>query len=271
MEKLAASADYLRRARRPRQKPPPCAPTGRPDPGGSGRTQRRPRHRGQPDRARQARSASLDTGTTRQGRRSLTERPAALTNGPAPFPVRSAGDRPSTWCLMLLENLQQRHDLHDRLDCQRKHLPSLVDPFMSRLLHLQYLQKRHDRIGGRDPHPSHPLPLVSSRPWVGPDLTTSGPASFPKRAAEDRPVLRRAYFPLNVCISGMAESTGMIFIFAHPLPHVGPGLVPGATGEGKDFLNAGVLVSANHAREPGRTYARAILTSLNRPDRKEWA
>jgi hypothetical protein len=38
------------------------------------------------------------------------------------------------------------------------------------------------------------------------------------RAAEDRPVSLRAYFPLNVCISGTVESTDAIFIFAHPLP-----------------------------------------------------
>jgi len=68
------------------------------------------------------------------------------------------------------------------------------------------------------------------------------------RAAEDQPVLRYAYFPLNVCISGTAQSTGVIFISTHPLPQVAPGLVPGPTGEGKDFLNAGFLVSAIHAR-----------------------
>jgi len=32
------------------------------------------------------------------------------------------------------------------------------------LLQLHDLQKRHDRIDGRDLHPSHPLPLVGSRP-----------------------------------------------------------------------------------------------------------
>jgi len=50
-----------------------------------------------------------------------------------------------------------------------------------------------------------------------------GPAPGPNRVAEDRPVLPRAYFPLNVCISGTAESTDVIFIpcsppFAHRLP-----------------------------------------------------
>lgn len=123
LEKSTPSADYLRRGRRSRQKPSSCAHPGWLDAGGSGRTQRRSCHRGQPDRERQARSAGLDGGTTRQGGRSLAERSAALTNGPAPFPVRAAGDRPSNGCLVLLEDLQQRHDLPDRFDCHRKHLP----------------------------------------------------------------------------------------------------------------------------------------------------
>jgi hypothetical protein len=176
--KLTFSADYPQRARHPRQKPSPCARTGRLDAGAGGRTQRRSCHRGQPDRERQARSAGLDLGTTGQGPGSLAGRAAALASGPAPGP---------------------------------------------------------------------------------------------KRAAEDRPVSLRAYFVLNVCRSGTTESTDAIFILAHPLPLVGPGLVPGATGEGKDFLNAGILVSANHARAPARTYARTILTSFNRPDQKGWA
>lgn len=100
---------------------------------------------------------------------------------------------------------------------------------------------------------------------------TIRPVPGPMRAAEDRPVSRRAYFVLNTCKSGTTELTGAIFILAHPLPHVGPGLVPGATGEGKDFLNAGVSISANRARVTAKTYARTILTSVNRPDRKGWA
>src|SRR5213595_652305 len=51
---------------------------------------------------------------------------------------------------------------------------------------------------------------------------TTRPIPGPVRAAEDRPVSRRAYFPLNVCISGTAESTDAIFILAHPLSPVRP-------------------------------------------------
>jgi hypothetical protein len=35
------------------------------------------------------------------------------------------------------------------------------------LLRLKRLQKRRDRIDGRDLHPSHPLPLVSARRFAG--------------------------------------------------------------------------------------------------------
>jgi hypothetical protein len=97
---------------------------------------------------------------------------------------------------------------------------------------------------------------------------TTGPVPGPVRAAEDRPVSRRAYFVLYTCRSGTTESMGAIFILAHPLPHVVPGLVPRTTGEGKDFLNAGTLVNANHARATARTYARTFLTIFDRPDRR---
>jgi hypothetical protein len=123
MEKLVANADYLRRARRFRQEPSSCARAGWSDARGSCRTQWGPRHRGQPDGGEQARSACLDAGTTRRGRGSHSKRPSALATGAGPLPVRTAGDRPSGGCLVLLQNLKQRHDLLDRLDCHRKHLP----------------------------------------------------------------------------------------------------------------------------------------------------
>ena len=93
LAKLVANADDPQRARRPWQKPSPCARAGWLDSGAGGRTQRRSCHRGQPDRERQARSAGLDVGTTRQGPRSLASRSAALTSRPVPGPVRAAGDR----------------------------------------------------------------------------------------------------------------------------------------------------------------------------------
>jgi hypothetical protein len=52
------------------------------------------------------------------------------------------------------------------------------------------------------------------------------------RAAEDRPVSRRAYFVLNTCRSGTTELTGAIFILAHPLPPVRPGGSPRPEGGG---------------------------------------
>jgi hypothetical protein len=101
------------------------------------------------------------------------------------------------------------------------------------------------------------------------DLTTplaltTRPVPGPKRAAEDRPVSLRAYFVFSVCRSGTTELTDAIFILAHPLPLVGPGFVPRPTGEGKDFLNAGVLVSASHAQARARTYAQMCLKNFNR-------
>ncbi len=187
MEKLAASADYLRRARRPRQKPSPCAPTGWLDPGGSGRTQWRPRHRGQPDRGRQARSSSLDAATTRQGRRSRAKRSAALTSGPAPLPVRAADGRPfSCRAYFVFSVCRSGTTCPAGLTVITNTSLRLSTPFVLCLLRLKRLQKRHDRIGGCDPHSSHPFTFII-RPWVRPDLTTNGPAPFPVPAAGDRP------------------------------------------------------------------------------------
>jgi hypothetical protein len=47
---------------------------------------------------------------------------------------------------------------------------------------------------------------------------TTGPVPGPMRAAEDRPVSRRAYRTFTMCRSGTTESTNAIFILDHPPP-----------------------------------------------------
>jgi hypothetical protein len=92
-----ASTDDPLRGRQSRQEPSACPRSARTDTGASRRTQRRPRHRGQPDRGRQARPEGLDGGTACQSGRRTAGRPAALTNGPVPGPMR-AGDWPVSRC-----------------------------------------------------------------------------------------------------------------------------------------------------------------------------
>jgi len=74
--------------------------------------------------------------------------------------------------------------------------------------------------------------------FITPLALTTRPVPGPKRAAEDRPVSRCAYFVLNTCRSGTTELTGAIFILAHPLPPVRPGGSPGPKGDAKEILNA---------------------------------
>lgn len=69
--------------------------------------------------------------------------------------------------------------------------------------------------------------------------------------------------------SGTAESTGAIFILVTPLPLSAPGGLPERKEHAKEFINAGGLVSANHARAATRTYARAFLENFNRLDRRK--
>jgi len=93
MELYLANTDDLLRGRQPRQESSACSRTCPVDTGAGGRTKRRPRHRGLEDRGQQARPKGLDGGTTGQGGRGPSERPAALTARPIPGPVRAAGDR----------------------------------------------------------------------------------------------------------------------------------------------------------------------------------
>jgi hypothetical protein len=83
------------------------------------------------------------------------------------------------------------------------------------------------------------------------------------RAAEDRPLSRRAYFVLNVCRSGTTELTDAIFILAHPLLPVRPGGPRGQRGNAKEILSVGFSVNANHACARARTYAAAHLENFN--------
>lgn len=123
MEICLASADDLRRVWRPWEEPPACPAGLRNDAGGSCRTQRRSRDRGQPDRERQARPPSLDGPKTCRGSRRQRKRSSSLSDWPVSVPFLAAGDRPPDWGLVLLENLQQRHDLAHRLDLHPHHLP----------------------------------------------------------------------------------------------------------------------------------------------------
>lgn len=115
MEKWAASADDPR-CGRPRREPAARPRTPGHNPGGGRAPERRPPNRGVQNRGRQARPARLDAGAAGQSGRRPPERPAALTIGPVPFPLRAAGDRPSMPCLALLNGLQQRHDWINRHD-----------------------------------------------------------------------------------------------------------------------------------------------------------
>jgi hypothetical protein len=123
MEICLASADDLRRVWRPWEEPPACPASLRNDAGGSRRTQWRSRDRGQPDREWQARPPGLDGKEACRGRRRQRERSSSLSDRPVSIPLPAAGDRPSEWGLVLLEDLQQRYNLIHRLDLHPDHLP----------------------------------------------------------------------------------------------------------------------------------------------------
>ncbi len=79
------------------------------------------------------------------------------------------------------------------------------------------------------------------------------------RAAEDRPVSRRAYRTFTMCRSGTTESTDAIFILNHPLPLVSPRRIAGrGRSQTKENLSVEVLVSAHHALALAKTYAQGI-------------
>jgi hypothetical protein len=63
-----------------------------------------------------------------------------------------------------------------------------------------------------------------------PIIASGGRPPVLVRAAEDRPVSRRAYLVLNTCRSGTTESTDAIFILTHPLPLVSARRTAGAGG-----------------------------------------
>ncbi len=97
--------------------------------------------------------------------------------------------------------------------------------------------------------PNQPLPLQdpSGRSDSGKALMdkfsavlTTGPVPGPMKAAEDRPVSRRTYFPLNVWKSGTTEPTDAIFIPLTPSRLSGPGGSPGPKGMLRNFLTLGV-------------------------------
>jgi hypothetical protein len=79
------------------------------------------------------------------------------------------------------------------------------------------------------------------------------------RAAEDRPVSRRAYRTFTMCRSGTTESTDAIFILDHPLPLVSPRRIAGrGRAQTKENLSVEALVSAHHSRALAKTYAQRI-------------
>lgn len=125
MEIYRSSADDLRRVWRPWEEPPACPAGSQNDAGGSCRTQRGSRNRGQPDRERQARPPSLDGAEACRGGRSQRERSSSLSSRPAPALAPAAGGRPF---------------------------------FATHLLRLKHLQKWRDPTDGHDLHPCSPPP-----------------------------------------------------------------------------------------------------------------
>lgn len=123
MEICFPSTDDPRRVWRPWEEPPACSAGSRNDAGGSRGAQRRPCHRGQPHRERQARPEGLDRAPSGKSGRRRCGRPPSLSFRPAPAPLRVTGGRPSGLCLVLLEDLQQRHDLVNGPDLHPNHLP----------------------------------------------------------------------------------------------------------------------------------------------------
>lgn len=259
-----SSTDDPPRGRQSRQEPSACPRSARADAGASSRTQRRPCHRGEPDRGGQARPARLDLGAAGKSGKRLTGRPSALTiRGRSPSLRERPKIRPPNGT-----PLGVLHDLHARTngrDCCDLHPAHPLSPVGSQRCVVEAsfdspckttrtgsLRRTYDHAGSSRPRRGRrngqvrpvgsgragcrdrgrslacPTFLASFTPLV---LTTR-PVPGPKRAAEDRPVSLRAYFVLNTCRSGTTELTDAIFILAHPLSPVRPGGSPGQKGEG---------------------------------------
>jgi len=94
-----------------------------------------------------------------------------------------------------------------------------------------------------------------------------GPASGSLSAVGGRPLCcaQRIYFVLYTCRSGATESTGVIFILAHPLPLVSARRFAGAgKGHAKEILSAGRLLSDQNARAEDRRLCSGILEKTRR-------
>ena len=236
------STDDSLRGRQSRQEPSACPRSARADARASSRTQRRPRHRGQPDRGRQARPEGLDGGTAGQSSRRPAGRPSALTTGPAPGPKRAAEDRPLFRCayrtftmcrsgtteltdaiFILLTPSLQRWDVRADPDppCKATGTCPLRRASGSSRRSATAQPFRQSRSSRRLTSSRVVSPADRRRPSRLASLTFLAPTIWgrspsPARACGDRPLLRCAYFPLNVCRSGTAELTDAIFILLTP-------------------------------------------------------
>lgn len=123
MEICSLNADDPRRVWQPGEEPAASPARPQDDAGGSRRAERCPRHRGQPHRERQARPPSVDGAEAGGSRWPQCKRSAPLSIRPASVSFSVTGDRPLSGCLVLLQYLQQRHNLANRLDLHPDHLP----------------------------------------------------------------------------------------------------------------------------------------------------
>lgn len=105
MEIPSPSTDDPRRVWQPGEEPAASAARPRDDAGGSRRAQRRPRHRGQPHRERQARPASIDGGEAGRSRWPQRKRSAALSTRPASHRLSAVEGRPLSQCAYFVLNV----------------------------------------------------------------------------------------------------------------------------------------------------------------------
>jgi len=81
--------------------------------------------------------------------------------------------------------------------------------------------------------------------------------------------MRRAYRTFKTFKSGTTESMDAIFIPCSPPPARQRPAMAGTGGNGKEILSAVFSVSAHHAQMLPKTYARALLRSLNELERED--
>ncbi len=207
--------DDPRRVWQPGEEPAACAARPRNDAGGSRGTQRRPRHRGQPHRERQARPPSLDGPAPGRGRRSQRKRSAALSIRPASGRSSATGDRPIAQRAYFIFNVWRSGTTgltgaifilaHPLPCCLLGASPHARDPQVSTV------QRLAEAVG---------LCAIDLLLWA------SGQPPFSCQRLEADPFVA-AYLDFNVCRSGATGLMGAIFIPCSPLSVCQPGRLPG--------------------------------------------